>query len=85
MSEVMTCVLIGCDEFPINATVRGKEYKVRSASVYDEIERNQLLENILTMAQEDGKLDDDYLLSIGVTQKEIDCICYDTSILDERK
>lgn len=82
--SVMTCVLIGCDVFPREAIVDGVAYKAKSASVYDEIERNRLLENIITKAQEDGLIDDNWMLSVGVTQDEINCICYDTSILDER-
>lgn len=80
----MTAVLIGCQEFPREAVVGGLTYKVRAASIYDEIARNQLLENILSKLQDEDLIDDEYLLSIGVTQEEIDTFCYDTSILDER-
>ena len=84
-NKYMTAVLVGCEEFPRTATVSGKEYKVRSASVYNEISRNQLLENIISKLYDDDLIDDKKLLDIGVTQDEIDSICYETSILDERK
>ena len=81
---VMTCVLDGCEGFPKQATVGDVTYKVTSASIYDEIERNLLLENIITKAVNEGIIDDDWLLKIGVTPEEIHCICWDTSVLDQR-
>ena len=83
--EYMTAVLVGCEEFPRTATVGDKEYKVCSASVYNEISRNQLLENIISKLYDEGLIDDEKLIELGVTQEEIDTFCYDTSILDERK
>ena len=83
--EYMTAVLVGCEEFPRAATVSGKEYKVVSASVYNEISRNQLLENIISKLYDEDVIDEEKLLELGVTQEEIDTICYDTSILDERQ
>lgn len=84
-NKYMTAVLVGCEEFPRTATVSGKDYKVCSASVYNEISRNQLLENIISKLYDDDLIDDEKLLGIGVTQEEINTICYDTSILDERQ
>lgn len=82
--ELMTVTLVGCDVFPREAIVDGKEYKARSASVQNEIYRAMFLENVISTLKDMGKIEDSDLIEIGMTQDEIDDICYDTSIFDER-
>ena len=82
--EVMTVTLVGCEVFPHKAVVDGKEYKARSASVQNEIYRAMFFENVISTLKEMDKISDSDLLEIGMTQDEINDICFDTSIFDER-
>ena len=70
MSDNMTLVVKGFKAFAREITYEGKEYKVLSASVYDEIERSRRLEYLLTELVADFRTDIRALNDIGFSKED---------------